>query len=186
MENLKNVKTEVKRIHGNLYEIVKVLDEKGSVVQTINIPLKVELKIKDILQIIVGASILAVPVAFTQEVWDMGGELAWRRIFADPGSSSNLFGLLLTGIDTLFSTKGLAALGSYALLNLFFAFHFYRRYKRILNRAVQKTTDSLKAGLVEVWEEKFNALLEDLKRFRAGIRAQISTISDLKQGRRIE
>lgn len=77
MENLKNIRTEVKRIHGNLYEIVKVLDDKGSILQTINIPLKVELKIRDILQIIVGSSILAVPVAFTQEVWDMGGELAW-------------------------------------------------------------------------------------------------------------
>ena len=115
----------------------------------------------------------------------MGGEPAWRRILGDPGSSS-ILGLLLSGIDTLFSPKGLAALGSYALLNLFFAFHFYRRYKRLLNRTVQKTTDSLKAGLVKVWEEKFNALLEDLRQFRAGIRAQISTISDLKQGRRIK
>jgi len=81
MENLKNIRTEVKRIHGNLYEIVKVLDDKGSILQTINIPLKVELKIRDILQIIVGSSILAVPVAFTEEVWDLGKTLPLANVF---------------------------------------------------------------------------------------------------------
>lgn len=31
--------------------------------------------LRDMLQIVVGASILAVPVAFTQEVWDLGSNL---------------------------------------------------------------------------------------------------------------
>ena len=47
---------------------------------TFEIPLKVEVKLQDILEIMVGASILAVPVAFTEEVWNMGDELHWYNV----------------------------------------------------------------------------------------------------------
>jgi uncharacterized membrane protein len=80
--DLKNVETSTSRIHGSLYEIVKVKDDEGQVVRTFQIPLKVEIKIKDVLQIIVGSSILAVPVAFTTEVWDMGHDLPWANVIA--------------------------------------------------------------------------------------------------------
>ena len=40
-----------------------------------------ELKLRDIFQIIVGAYILAVPVAFTEEVWVLSTELAMRNIY---------------------------------------------------------------------------------------------------------
>lgn len=71
----KNVDTSVERIKGNLYELIKVKNDQGEVVQTFQVPLRVELKIRDILEIMVGSSILAVPVAFTQEVWDLGRDL---------------------------------------------------------------------------------------------------------------
>lgn len=51
------------------YEIIIIKDDAGKEVQWISIPLKVELRIYDFLEIIVGASILSVPVAFTEEVW---------------------------------------------------------------------------------------------------------------------
>jgi uncharacterized membrane protein len=35
---------------------------------------------KDMLQVVIGASILAVPVGFTQETWDLGGVLPLRNI----------------------------------------------------------------------------------------------------------
>ena len=40
-----------------------------------------ELKLRDIFQIIVGAYILAVPVAFTEEVWVISTEIAVRKIY---------------------------------------------------------------------------------------------------------
>lgn len=40
----------------------------------------VELKPRDVMQIIVGASILAVPVAFTEETWKLGQELPLGNI----------------------------------------------------------------------------------------------------------
>jgi hypothetical protein len=68
LEELKNVERIVKRIDGDPYEIVIIKDETGNELQRISIPLKVELRIHDFLEIIVGASILSVPVAFTEEV----------------------------------------------------------------------------------------------------------------------
>lgn len=43
-------------------------------------PLKTEFQKKDMLQVIVGASILAVPVGFTEETWELGATLPWLNI----------------------------------------------------------------------------------------------------------
>ena len=77
MESTKKIDREIKRIDGQLYEIFIIKDDQGAELQRINVPLKVELKIHDILEVIVGASILSVPVAFTEEVWNMGDTLPW-------------------------------------------------------------------------------------------------------------
>jgi uncharacterized membrane protein len=80
MDNLKNVERKTERIDGNLYDIFTIKDDQGKVLQNINVPLKVELRIHDLFEILVGASILAVPVAFTEEVWNMGDQLPWFNI----------------------------------------------------------------------------------------------------------
>jgi uncharacterized membrane protein len=36
---------------------------------------------KDLLQVMIGASILAIPVGFTEETWELGGQLPWINIF---------------------------------------------------------------------------------------------------------
>ena len=78
----KNLETSVDRIKGMLFEVIKVKDDNGQVIRTFQIPLKVEIKIKDILEIIVGSSILAIPVAFTEEVWDLGQNLNFLNVLA--------------------------------------------------------------------------------------------------------
>jgi hypothetical protein len=113
----------------------------------------------------------------------MGGKAAWLKVLDNPGAASILH-LLVAGIDTLFSTKGLAALGSYALLNLFFAIRFLNRYKRLGRYRIEKIIETLKVELSKVWEEELNSVLEDLNRIKADIRSQISTISAIKQDRR--
>ncbi|MCK4429723.1 MAG: hypothetical protein KAW19_00325, partial [Candidatus Aminicenantes bacterium] len=67
----KEVKTkkEVVRIEGKLKEIVTIHDEKGKILHKIISPLMVEFHPKDVLQVIIGAAILAVPVGFTEETW---------------------------------------------------------------------------------------------------------------------
>jgi uncharacterized membrane protein len=80
MKEIRNISKEVHRIDEKLYQTIIINDDKGNELQRINIPLKVELKIHDFLEIIVGASILAVPVAFTEEVWNMGDKLPWFNV----------------------------------------------------------------------------------------------------------
>ena len=80
--NSDKLQKEIKRIDGSLYQIYTIHDADGKVLFKQNLPLKVELKIHDILEIIVGASILAVPTAFTEEVWNMGDQLPWANVLA--------------------------------------------------------------------------------------------------------
>ena len=80
MTNESKYEKYVHRVDGQLYESFVIKDDYGKKIQQIDIPLKVELKIQDVLEILVGASILAVPVAFTEEVWNMGNDLGWFNI----------------------------------------------------------------------------------------------------------
>jgi len=90
MEDLKNVDKKIERIDGQLYETFIIKDDEGKELKRLPIPLKVEMKLHDGLEIIVGASILSVPVAFTEEVWNMGDTIAWFNI------------ILLSAISLLF------------------------------------------------------------------------------------
>ena len=77
-----------------------------------------------------------------------------------------ILGLLLAGIHNLFSPKGLAALASFALLNLFFAFRFYRRSRKLLGRVIAKILQSLNVELRKVWEAKLDSILDSLQETR--------------------
>ena len=68
-------KKEVIKIDGKLKEILTVQDEKGNILHKIISPLMVEFKIKDLIQIMIGSAILAIPVGFTTEIWDLGTTL---------------------------------------------------------------------------------------------------------------
>ncbi len=73
-------KRRVVRIAGKLKEIVTVHDHKGKVLHKIMSPLMVEFHITDILQIMIGAAILAVPVGFTEETWRLGESLPLTNV----------------------------------------------------------------------------------------------------------
>ena len=94
-------KGSVRRIGGYLHRVIPVMDDTGKVVQTVLKPLMVEFRPRDLMQVIVGASILAVPVAFTEETWKLGEELAIPNV------------ALLSLISMLF-------------ISLFVYFNFYR------------------------------------------------------------
>jgi uncharacterized membrane protein len=103
MESHEKSKTTVQRIGGYLHKVIPVIDKTGKVISHAVSPLKVELRRRDIMQILVGASILSVPVAFTQETWDLGRDLPLENV------------LILAGISILF-------------IALHVYFNFYRRY----------------------------------------------------------
>lgn len=103
--NQKNPKkdTQVKRIGGNLYKVTPVKDDDGNVLNHLLRPLMVEFKVRDILQVVVGSSLLAIPMAFTAETWELGVELPLRNV------------LFLSALSLFF-------------VALFVYFNFYRFY----------------------------------------------------------
>jgi hypothetical protein len=111
----------------------------------------------------------------------LGGESAWQGVLNQPGGAS-LLRLFLSFTHTLFSSKGLAALGSYALMNLFLGFCFYRRYRKRLLRSAEKRMATLKAALTKIWKACLEDISKDLQNFREEIHSRRSAISDLSQG----
>ena len=72
----------VQRINGELHKVTPVLDQDGKVVTHHVQRLHLELSSKDRVQILVGATILAIPTAFTEEVWNLGDDLSWISVIS--------------------------------------------------------------------------------------------------------
>ncbi|MFC1551437.1 DUF2391 family protein [Candidatus Latescibacterota bacterium] len=68
----KRIETKVRRVGGYLHRVVPIADSAGKIMSYALKPLMVEFRPRDLMQVIVGASILAVPVAFTEETWTLG------------------------------------------------------------------------------------------------------------------
>ncbi len=70
----------VKRIGGYLHRVVPIADKSGEILSYALKPFMVEFRPRDAFQVIVGASILAIPVALTEEAWTLGEKLPTNNI----------------------------------------------------------------------------------------------------------
>jgi len=102
----KKPETTVHRIGGYLHRVVPILDEAGQVLHHAFIPLMVEFRPRDLMQIIVGASILAVPVAFTEETWNLGAQLPLPNVLGLSSLSLVFIALFVYFNFYRFSFKG--------------------------------------------------------------------------------
>ena len=68
--------------NGYLHRVIPIVDKSGQVVQRFIKPLMVEFRLRDVLQTVVGASILAIPAAYTEEAWNLGRDLPLANILA--------------------------------------------------------------------------------------------------------
>ena len=68
--------------NGYLHRVIPIFDKSGEVVQRVVKPLMVEFRLRDALQTVVGASILAIPAAYTEEAWNLGSDLPVANILA--------------------------------------------------------------------------------------------------------
>lgn len=110
----------------------------------------------------------------------IGGKDAWHDLLLNP--SGQLFThLLLNFIGTLFSSKGLAALGSYLIVNLVTGFLFYRRYRNILRKSTQKGIGRLKERLTQIWMESVEWVIKDLARLREDLQSRSNELSRLQK-----
>lgn len=80
MNEINDRQSFIRRVGGYLHRVSPVFDKSGRVVEYVATPLMVEIKPRDIMQMIVGASILAVPVAFTEETWVLGAQLPFLNV----------------------------------------------------------------------------------------------------------
>ena len=80
MDKDQQTKREVIRIGKYLNELVTIKDSAGNLMHRAVKPMMLEVYPRDVMQLIVGATLLSVPVAFTEEVWVMGERLAWFNI----------------------------------------------------------------------------------------------------------
>ena len=73
MEHKVEIKeTTIKRIGGYLHRIVPIADKSGDIISYALKPLMLEFKPRDIMQVVVGAALLAIPVSLTEEAWNLG------------------------------------------------------------------------------------------------------------------
>lgn len=84
MQDDAKAKTTIHRVGRgrHLHRLVPVFDRSGKIVSTVLKPFMVELHARDVLQIVVGSSVLAIPVAFTEEIWNLGQRLPWPNVAA--------------------------------------------------------------------------------------------------------
>jgi len=92
--------------------------------------------------------------------------------------------LLLSTVGRLFTPAGLAALGSYGLLNLFLGSRFYDRYKKLLRRRSRKFIESLEAGLESLWEEALEAISSRLKDIQRQLERQMAALPPPREERK--
>jgi uncharacterized membrane protein len=86
---------QIRRINGYLNRLHPVVDGAGKVVSYVAKPFMVELRLRDVMQIMVGATLLAVPAAFTEEVWVLGSELPNANVIAIAAISVFFIGLFV-------------------------------------------------------------------------------------------
>ncbi len=72
----------IQRIGGYLHRIVPIMDSTGKVISHATRPFMVEVTARDVMQMMVGASSLAIPVWFTDETWTLGSTLPLRTVLA--------------------------------------------------------------------------------------------------------
>lgn len=111
-------------------------------------------------------------VLFVLFLFAIGGH-AWLNLLENP-SPAHATGLVVSAVRTLFSSHGLAALLSYALLNLFFAIHFFNRYRAILRRSTEKLRKSIQKILLEVWEAETKDFIEGIEGLLAETKERLS------------
>lgn len=68
---MNKINTEIKRVNGYLKEVVTFFDASGKPISHVMNPLMVELKPRDVAQLFVGALVVATPLCFTEEVWNI-------------------------------------------------------------------------------------------------------------------
>ena len=72
--------TTIKRINGYLNRVVPIADKSGEIISYALKPLMLEFKPRDIMQVVIGSALLAIPVSLTEEAWNLGQTLPFTNV----------------------------------------------------------------------------------------------------------
>ena len=86
------------RVDGRLHMVHHVRDDEGKIITTVTGPLKVEFRLEDLGQLLAGACAMALPVALTGEVWDLGETLSIGHTLAILAFSVFALGCFIWGL----------------------------------------------------------------------------------------
>ena len=106
------------------------------------------------------------------------GEGTLREFFNHP-SLGGIFGLFVSGIETLFSPRGLTALLSYALIGLFFSIRFYRSYVRKIKAMARRRQLRGAEALARDWTGRLTATTRKLESLEKDVRERLDALSPL-------
>jgi len=113
-------------------------------------------------------------------IFSLAGESAWKTVYTSP-SVVNAINFLAAVLFALFSPRGLAALGSYLFINLFIGYRFYVRYRKILERKVDRFLASLQDDVVSLWEAEMELIIGRVDFFREEINAALHALASFKE-----
>lgn len=78
MENESHDKNKLKKMSSATFireagqDVIMMHDESGGLLQKIILPFRIDFHLRDMVQVIVGGSLLALPISFTEEIWRLG------------------------------------------------------------------------------------------------------------------
>lgn len=72
--------TVLKRINGALHRVVPVADQSGKVISYALKPFMCEFRAQDVIQVMIGAALFALPIYLTEEAWTIGKDLPVKNI----------------------------------------------------------------------------------------------------------
>ncbi len=110
----------------------------------------------------------------------LAGKTAWQGLFENP-SLAHMLNFILTAFYNLFSPAGLAALGSYALINLLLGFWFYRRYRNLIERKIDEIIKSFVENVGELWQEVISHTTATLKEYDRALGMTARALSELNK-----
>ncbi len=111
----------------------------------------------------------------------LGGQEAWRGALSHPGVTSSV-ALVAAMVEKLFSGQGLAALGSWAFLQLVMGARFYREYKKSLQQRSEAIIDSLQSALEQVLRQALEQHMEVIRRCREEMEDRLAVMGRLGKG----
>ena len=109
----------------------------------------------------------------------MAGKESWDYMLYNPGISG-VINFFVTALFTIFSPKGLAALGSLIILSIFAGYRYYTSFRKKREKRVATMILLFKRDIEALIDVAIHTFTEDLKRAHAEVQSIRTLISGLR------